>query len=97
MQTVYRLILLALIMSGITLSIIYRDQFNVESIETWINSAGAAGPFLFMLIYAIGTVFFLPGSLLTLTGGALFGPYWGTLYNLTGATIGATLSFLIAR
>jgi len=42
-------------------------------------------------------VFFLPGSALTLAGGALFGPVWGTLYNLTGATLGATLAFLVAR
>lgn len=48
-------------------------------------------------IYALGAVFFLPGSALTLAGGALFGPVWGTLYNLTGATLGATLAFLIAR
>ena len=50
-----------------------------------------------MSIYAIGTLLFLPGSVLTLAGGALFGPFWGTLYNLTGATIGATLAFLLAR
>ena len=50
-----------------------------------------------MLIYALGTVLFFPGSLITLAGGALFGPIWGTLYNLTGATLGATLAFLIAR
>lgn len=40
---------------------------------------------------------FLPGSLLTIAGGVLFGPVWGTFYNLTGATIGATTAFLIAR
>ena len=40
---------------------------------------------------------FLPGSVLTLAGGALFGPVLGTVYNLTGATLGATLAFLIAR
>lgn len=40
---------------------------------------------------------FLPGSVLTLAGGALFGPAWGTLYNLVGATLGATLAFLVAR
>jgi len=45
----------------------------------------------------VGTVFFLPGSVLTLAGGALFGPVWGTVYNLTGATVGATLAFLVAR
>ncbi len=49
------------------------------------------------LMYAIATVLFLPGSVLTLAGGALFGPVLGTFYNLTGATIGATLAFLVSR
>ena len=47
--------------------------------------------------YAVATVLFLPGAVITLAGGALFGPVWGTFYNLTGATIGATLAFVIAR
>lgn len=92
-----RLLLLAVVVAGIALAIIYRDQFDASVLEKWVQSAGSAGPLLFMVIYAIGTVFFLPGSVLTLAGGALFGPVWGTLYNLTGATIGATLAFLVAR
>jgi uncharacterized membrane protein YdjX (TVP38/TMEM64 family) len=42
-------------------------------------------------------VLLLPGAVLTIAGGVLFGPVWGTFYNLTGATIGATMAFLIAR
>ena len=49
-----------------------------------------------MAVYAVATVLFLPGAVITLAGGALFGPVWGTLWNLTGATIGAALAFLIA-
>ncbi len=90
--------LLALILAtGITLAVVYREQFNVEALQVWIENAGIAGPLLFMAIYIVGTVLFLPGSVLTLAGGALFGPWWGTLYNLTAATLGAMLSFLIAR
>ena len=89
--------LLMLLVVGIALVLIYRKQFDVAAVEDWVKAAGAAGPILFMLIYALGTVFFLPGSVLTLAGGALFGPVMGTFYNLTGATLGATLSFLIAR
>ena len=59
--------------------------------------AGMAGPLLFMVLYALATVLFLPGSVLTLAGGALFGPLWGTFYNLTGATLGAAFAFLVAR
>ncbi|HEC13019.1 MAG TPA: sulfurtransferase [Acidiferrobacteraceae bacterium] len=89
--------LLLVLVIGITLAIIYRDQIDSSALEQWVQNAGAAGPVVFMLVYAIGTVFFLPGSVLTLAGGALFGPVWGTLYNLTGATLGAALAFLVAR
>lgn len=93
----HRLGLLGLILTGIGLTIIYRDQFNITHLQTWLDQAGIAAPLVFMLIYMIGTVLFLPGSLLTLAGGALFGPAWGTIYNLTGATLGAMISFLAAR
>jgi uncharacterized membrane protein YdjX (TVP38/TMEM64 family)/rhodanese-related sulfurtransferase len=82
---------------AVTLAIIYRDQFDAAALEAWVRDAGPVAPLLFMLIYALAAVLFLPGSFLTLAGGALFGPVLGTFYNLTGATLGATLAFLIAR
>lgn len=93
----FKVLLLLIVVMGIALAILYRDQLDASVLEQWVASAGAAGPLVFMLIYAVGTVFFMPGSVLTLAGGALFGPVWGTLYNLTGATLGATLAFLVAR
>lgn len=92
-----KLILLLILVIGIAAAVMYRDQLNVAALENWLLEAGPAAPILFMIIYAIGTVFFLPGSLMTLLGGALFGPWWGTFYNLTAATLGAMLSFLAAR
>jgi len=92
-----RLITLLVVIAGIALAVAYRDYFDAAALERWVAEAGAAGPILFMLIYAIGTVFFLPGSVLTLAGGAIFGPVLGTFYNLTGATLGATIAFVIAR
>lgn len=92
-----RIALAALLLGGIAAVIAYREQLSTAAIEQWIAGFGMAGPLVFMLFYAIGTVLFFPGSVLTLTGGALFGPVWGTLYNLTGATLGATLAFLTAR
>jgi len=96
-NNIARLLLLTVIVTGIALAVIYRDQFDAAALEQWVQDAGFAGPLVFMLIYAIATVFFLPGSVLTLAGGALFGPVLGTFYNLTGATIGAVLAFLVAR
>jgi uncharacterized membrane protein YdjX (TVP38/TMEM64 family) len=52
----------------------------------------------FMAIYVIQTGLALPGAtILSLTAGAIFGPWLGTLYAVTSASIGATLSFLITR
>ena len=89
--------LLILLLLAVAFAVVYRDHLDVATLEAWVNGAGVAGPLVFMLVYIIGTVLFFPGSVLTLAGGALFGPVMGTIYNLTGATLGAALSFLIAR
>lgn len=92
-----RILLIVLIVAGIAAAVIYRDRFDAAALEAWLGEAGAAAPLVFMAIYAVAAVFFLPGSVLTLAGGALFGPVLGTFYNLTGATLGASLAFLVAR
>ncbi len=90
-------VLFIAIIAGIALGFVYRDQLDPVVMQNWLENAGTAAPLLFMLVYIIGTIFFFPGSILTLLGGALFGPVMGTFINLTAATIGAMLSFLIAR
>jgi uncharacterized membrane protein YdjX (TVP38/TMEM64 family)/rhodanese-related sulfurtransferase len=94
---IFRWSLLVALLAGIGLAIAYRDQLDVAALEAWVSSAGAAGSIVFMVIYVVGTVLFFPGAILTLAGGALFGPVLGTFLNLTGATVGATLAFLVAR
>ena len=76
---------------------INRDSIDPASIETLIRDLGVWGPVGHVLIFALATVFFLPGAIFGLAGGALFGPLWGTALNLAGATFGASASFLIAR
>jgi uncharacterized membrane protein YdjX (TVP38/TMEM64 family)/rhodanese-related sulfurtransferase len=94
---VLRVAILALVLGGVALAFTYRAQFDAAALERWVREAGSAGPLLFMAVYALAAVLFLPGSVMTLAGGALFGPVVGTLYSVTGATIGATLAFLVAR
>ncbi|RMG36661.1 MAG: sulfurtransferase [Gammaproteobacteria bacterium] len=96
-ERVGRLSLLGLLLVGIAVVWVCRDDLNAARLYSWIDHGGAWAPMLFMLLYALATVLFAPGSVITLAGGALFGPVWGTLYNLVGATLGATFSFLIAR
>ena len=74
-----------------------RDRIDPGDIQRWVDGAGLWAPLLFMLGYAVSAILFIPGTVFTLAGGALFGPVWGTLYNLTGATAGAVCAFLVAR
>ena len=74
-----------------------RGWLEASAVEDWVRGAGALGPLVFIATYAIATVLFVPGSLITLAGGALFGPWWGTVYCLIGATLGAAGAFLVAR
>ncbi|HHJ36005.1 MAG TPA: sulfurtransferase [Gammaproteobacteria bacterium] len=96
-NNLWKFLISTFIVAGITIVLSYREQLDAIAIQSWIEEAGNAAPILFMFIYIVGTVFFFPGTVLTLLGGALFGPVLGTFYNLTAATIGAMLSFLISR
>ncbi|MEP7381291.1 MAG: TVP38/TMEM64 family protein [Gemmatimonadota bacterium] len=64
---------------------------------TYIAGLGALGPLAFIAGYAVATVAFIPGSLLTLAAGAVFGLATGTAVVFVGATIGSTLAFLVSR
>lgn len=63
----------------------------------WMQSHPGQSWLLFVAIYIVGTVCFVPGAPMTLAGGALFGVVLGTALVSVGATIGSTLAFLIGR
>jgi uncharacterized membrane protein YdjX (TVP38/TMEM64 family) len=69
----------------------------LQQFAAWVQSLGVWGPVVFVAGYALATVAFAPGSVLTLAAGALFGLVGGTVYTLAGATLGASLAFLVAR
>ena len=96
-RTALRWVLGLVLLAAVGVALTQRGRFDAAALQAWVEGAGAAGPLLFMGLYALATVLFLPGAVITLAGGALFGPLWGTLWNLTGATVGAALAFLIAR
>lgn len=89
--------LLLVLIAGISVAVYYRGSLNAAAVEGWVERAGLWAPALFMLAYAVAAVFFLPGVVFTIAGGALFGPVWGVAYNLIGATAGATAAFLASR
>jgi uncharacterized membrane protein YdjX (TVP38/TMEM64 family) len=74
-----------------------RHQLTPAAVRAWIEQSGVWRPVVFLGIYTLAPALFLPGSVLTIAGGALFGPLRGALLSLSGATAGATVAFLIAR
>ena len=75
----------------------FNPQELLRNALQWVDDLGAIAPIAFILIYIIATVAFLPGSVLTLGAGVLFGIAQGSLYVFVGATIGATCAFLVGR
>lgn len=63
----------------------------------WIDSLGVVGGIAFMLVYVVATIAFLPGSILTLGAGVVFGVGLGAVYVFVGATVGAIAAFLVGR
>jgi len=92
-----RILLIALILAGIGTTAAHWSAFTVEKVQGWVDSFDSWAPILFIVAYGLITLFFAPASLFTLAGGALFGPFWGSVYSLVGAGLGAVLGFLIAR
>ncbi len=63
----------------------------------WVEGLGAWGPIAYIAIYTVSTVLVVPGSIITLAGGALFGLAEGTAWVFTGAMLGSGAAFLIGR
>jgi len=74
-----------------------KEYLTRESLGNFLDTAGFWAPLAFMLIYTVGICLFIPGTLLTALGAAIFGPYWGFLYVWIGAMAGATAAFWIGR
>jgi uncharacterized membrane protein YdjX (TVP38/TMEM64 family) len=69
----------------------------VPGFVAWVEGFGWWGPVIFVAGYAIATVAMVPGTVLTLAAGAIFGIGWGFIWVLTGATLGAISAFLVSR
>lgn len=101
-----KLILLGL---GVTILIILAENvFNLSDYLSliqdylkqtldWIANLGYWGPIALILVYILATVLFIPGSLLTLGAGAIFGVVAGYIYVSIGSVAGATCAFLVGR
>lgn len=94
--------LLVVIMLIIATLIVFKftsiaNFLKIDNLRLLQKQAGIFAPVEFIVVYAIATIIAVPGTILTLSAGALFGIVFGTLWTIIGATLGATGAFLIAR
>jgi uncharacterized membrane protein YdjX (TVP38/TMEM64 family) len=69
----------------------------VKTFTDWVRTLGATGVVVFIAVYALATVLFLPGSIFTVAAGLVYGVVRGSAVALAGAIIGSTLAFLCGR
>ena len=68
-----------------------------NALEVIRDMSIVTGALVFMVLYTVTTVFLVPGSILTLAAGAIFGVVKGTVFVSLGSTVGATVAFFIGR
>ncbi|MEL6815227.1 MAG: TVP38/TMEM64 family protein [Cyanobacteria bacterium J06598_3] len=76
------------------------SQVSRESLVEFFSEANRSpvrGIGLFVLAHVIANAIGIPGTLLVVVGGAVYGMWWGTLWSVIGATLGAIAAFLLAR
>ncbi|ROU13753.1 TVP38/TMEM64 family protein [Kluyvera ascorbata] len=93
-----------LIVAVISLLVILTHTFgltdlvtNVRHLQTLVRESGTPGYAIYIALFILATVSLLPGSVLVLVGGIVFGPWLGTLLSLIAATLASAISFLLAR
>jgi len=91
------LILFFVVIIFLAIYLNFFNFFDPELIRDKIEVYGSSAPIVYILLYVIATMFFLPATPVTIAGGFLFGTLIGGAYALTGAIIGACLAFFIAR
>jgi uncharacterized membrane protein YdjX (TVP38/TMEM64 family) len=69
----------------------------IPEFAQWVNGLGVWGPAVFIIGYVIAVVAFVPGSLLTLAAGAIFGLVYGVVYVFIAAVMGSAAAFLVSR
>ena len=70
---------------------------NIDRLDAWFAGLGLWAPLVFVLLWIVAAVFFLPGLAITIAGGLIFGAVWGTVWTTVGANLGAIAAFLIGR
>ncbi len=84
-----------LILGGVYLT--GRNIFSADALAVLLGHYPVAAPLIFLCIYTVAPSLFLPSIPLTLAAGFFWGPVWGVIFSITGATLGSCLPFILSR
>ena len=99
-KAIIKAVLLFLFVAAAVILVRYtpvRNYLTADALGDFLATAGFWAPVVFILIYTAGVCLFLPGTLLTGLGAAIFGAYRGFIFVWLGAMAGASLAFIIGR
>jgi len=89
--------ILLIIAAVIAAAKFFNFQATLNALLVWIEGLGPLGAVFYIGIYIVSCVLFVPGSVLTIGAGAIFGVVWGSVYVSIASTLGATCAFLVGR
>ncbi len=99
LMNVVKIAIIAILVGGsIWLLIEHWNWFSdPATVKAQVIQWGAWGPVVYMLLYAVGPSFLVPGAVMTIAGGLAFGTKWGSVYSLIGGDVGAMVAFAAGR
>ena len=94
-QGLVGLTLICLVATALAMYLI--GGISPDQLQGWLQQAGGWAPAIYIAVYVVATILVLPSTALNLTGGAIFGPWWGTLWTGIGAMVAAIVAFAFTR
>ncbi len=91
------ILLVVMLAAFLVLARIFHLGERLGEMREWIQSLGSLGPVVYLSIYITAVVLAIPGSVISIMAGVMFGSFLGVVLVSLGSTIGAGLAFLIAR
>ena len=79
------------------MGVVIIKDIEQQQLEIWLEQMGFMAPLIYIVLYTIGTLLILPSTPLNLTGGAIFGIWWGTLWTTVAALVAAIAAFVFTR
>ena len=94
-RSIFILTIICIVATGLGVYVL--GDIDQAQIEAWLEQAGIWAPVIYIVLYTIGTILILPSTPLNLSGGVIFGAWWGTVWTSVAAVIAAVVAFAFTR